>query len=276
MTRSILITGCSSGIGLAAAERLAADGWRVFATARKDEDVRRLAARFEALPLDYADSASIREAVDTVLSHTGGRLDALFNNGAYGQPGAVEDLTRDTLRRQFEANLFGWVELTNLVLPVMRRQGRGRIVMCSSLLGYVALPFRGAYTASKYALEGLTDTLRLELQGTGIHVALIEPGPIDTRFRANSWEAFRAHVDRESSPFRALYAQMEERLTKEGPAVPFTLPSDAVVSKLVHALEHPRPRARYRITVPAHLFWWLRRLLPTRLLDAVLRTASRG
>ena len=274
--RSILITGCSSGIGRAAAEGLIKRGWRVFATARKPEDVERLTAEgFEALRLDYDDSDSIRAAVDEILSRTGGRLDALFNNGAYGQAGAVEDLTRDTLRRQFETNLFGWVELTNLVLPIMRRQGYGRIVMCSSLLGYVALPFRGAYNASKYAIEGLTDTLRLELHGTRIHLSLIEPGPIATRFRANSWAALQRHIDREHSPFRAQYVNAEMRLTKEGPAAPFTLPPEAVVARLIHALESPRPHPRYRVTFPAHLFWWLRRLLPTRLLDSVMRSVSR-
>lgn len=272
LSRSILITGCSSGIGRAAADGLLARGWRVFATARKATDVDRLAADgFEALRLDYDDSESIHAAVGTILARTDGRLDALFNNGAYGQPGAVEDLTRDTLRAQFETNLFGWAELTNFVIPIMRRQGFGRIVMCSSLLGYAALPLRGAYNASKYALEGLTDTLRLELHGTRIHLSLIEPGPVATRFRANAWGAFRRNIDRERSPFRARYEGMEEKFTKEGPAMPFTLPPEAVVEKLVHALESPRPRPRYPVTVPAHLFWWLRRLLPTRALDAVLR-----
>lgn len=275
--RTILITGCSSGIGHCAAHALAHRGYRVFATARREEDVARLREEgLEALPLDLADSTSIQMAVDTVLEATGGRLDALFNNGAYGQPGAVEDLTRDVLRQQLETNLLGWLELTNLVIPVMREQGAGRIVQNSSVLGLVALPFRGAYNCSKFALEGLTDTLRLELHGSGVQVSLIEPGPISSRFRANAHAALATHIDRESSVFREQYAAAEQRLTKAGPAAPFTLPSEAVVRKLIHALESPRPRARYYVTVPTYLFGTLRRVLPTRGLDWVLRGVSRG
>ena len=160
--KSILITGCSSGIGAAAARALHARGWRVFATAREADDVARLKAEgLESLVLDLDDSASIGAAVTEVLERSGGRLDALFNNGGFGQVGAVEDLTRDALRAQFETNLFGWVELTNRVIPVMRRQGSGRIVMNSSVLGYAAFPYRGAYNAVKFALEGITDTPRL-------------------------------------------------------------------------------------------------------------------
>lgn len=277
MTRSILITGCSSGIGAAAARSLKTRGWRVFASARKAEDVERLRADgFEALRLDLDDSESIAQALRELLERTDGRLDALFNNGAYGQPGAVEDLSRDALRAQLETNLLGWFDLTNRVIPVMRRQGHGRIVMNSSVLGLVGLPFRGAYVASKFALEGLTDTLRLELRGSGIHVTLIEPGPITSRFRANAHAAFLRNIDRERSYFREKYAAAERRLTKQGPAAPFTLPPEAVVDALVHALESPRPKARYYVTVPTHLFGTLRRLLPTRTLDAILRAVSRG
>lgn len=277
MTRSILITGCSSGIGAAAARSLKTRGWRVFASARKAEDVERLRADgFEALRLDLDDSESIAQALRELLERTDGRLDALFNNGAYGQPGAVEDLSRDALRAQLETNLLGWFDLTNRVIPVMRRQGHGRIVMNGSVLGLVGLPFRGAYVASKFALEGLTDTLRLELRGSGIHVTLIEPGPITSRFRANAHAAFLRNIDRERSYFREKYAAAERRLTKQGPAAPFTLPPEAVVDALVHALESPRPKARYYVTVPTHLFGTLRRLLPTRTLDAILRAVSRG
>jgi NAD(P)-dependent dehydrogenase (short-subunit alcohol dehydrogenase family) len=205
-----------------------------------------------------------------ILSRTDGRLDALFNNGAYGQPGAVEDLTREVLRTQFETNLFGWHELTNLVMPVMRRQGYGRIVHNSSVLGLVALPFRGAYNASKYALEGLTDTLRLELQGTGIHVSLIEPGPITSRFRANAFAAYRRHIDPQSSVHRERYRQMEQRLTTDGPVVPFTLPPEAVLKKVIRALESRRPRARYYVTFPTWLFAFLKRVLTQRALDRIL------
>jgi NAD(P)-dependent dehydrogenase (short-subunit alcohol dehydrogenase family) len=269
--RSILITGCSSGIGRCAAERLRTRGYRVFATARKAEDVRQLAEEgFEACQLDLADSASIHLAVEQVMDATGGQLYGLFNNGAYGQPGAVEDLRREVLREQFETNLFGTHELTNAVIPVMRRQGYGRIVQNSSVLGFAAMRFRGAYNASKFALEGLTDTLRLELAGSGVRVSLIEPGPILSRFRDNAFLKYREHIDPALSPHRATYQAMEARLRKEGPAVPFTLGPEAVVDKLIHALEARHPRARYYVTVPTYLFGYLKRLLPTRALDALL------
>ncbi|OYY93244.1 MAG: short-chain dehydrogenase [Hydrogenophilales bacterium 28-61-23] len=275
--KSVLITGCSSGIGATVARGLSARGWRVFATARKADDVERLAAEgFESLRLDLDDSASIQAALDHVLSSTGGTLDALFNNGGFGQVGAVEDLTRAALREQFETNLFGWVELTNRVIPVMRRQGHGRIVMNSSVLGYAAFAYRGAYVAVKFALEGLTDTLRQELRGTGIHVALVEPGPIVSRFRENCLPHFEKHIDWRNSIHHAEYAEQLARLNKPGPAAPFTLPAEAVLEKVVHALENPFPKARYPVTVPAVAFRWLKRLLSTRAMDWVLLRASGG
>ncbi|MBS4098108.1 MAG: SDR family oxidoreductase [Sulfuricella sp.] len=273
--RSILITGCSSGIGLCVAEGLAARGYRVFATARRAEDVQKLQGRgLESLPLDLADSVSIRQTMQEVLRCSGGRLDALFNNGAYGQPGAVEDLRREVLREQFETNLFGTLELTNLVIPVMRAQGHGRIVMNSSILGFAAMPFRGAYNASKFALEGLTDTLRLELTGSGIFVSLIEPGPIESRFRANAYAAYQRNIDAEHSVHREKYLAMVRRLEKPGPAAPFTLPPQAVLEKVIHALESRRPKARYPVTVPTHLFAFLKRILPQRAMDWALLKAS--
>lgn len=275
--KSILITGCSSGIGLCVAKGLQERGYRVFATARKAADVATLQQQgLESLQLDLADSASITASLDTILERTGGRLDALFNNGAYGQPGAVEDLRREVLREQFETNLFGTHELTCRVLPVMRRQGHGRIIQNSSVLGLIALPFRGAYNSSKYALEGLTDTLRLELHGSGIQISLIEPGPVTSRFRANAFAKYQQHIDKANSPFRETYEAMERRLTKEGPAAPFTLPPEAVLAKVVHALESKRPQARYYVTFPTYLFATLRRLLPHRGLDWVLRRVSSG
>ncbi len=269
--RTILITGCSSGIGLCAAEQLKARGYRVFATARHNDDVSRLLSLgLESLQLDLRDSDSIRQAVATVLERTQGELYALFNNGAYGQPGAVEDLRREVLRAQFETNLFGWVELTNLILPVMRRQGYGRIIHNSSILGLVAMPLRGAYNASKFALEGLTDTLRQELVGTNIHVSLIAPGPILSRFRQNSLAILHQTIDIQNSPHRLRYETMLARLSKPGPAAPFTLPPEAVVKKLLHALEKPRPKPRYYVTFPTHLFALLRRVLRARSLDKIL------
>jgi len=269
--RSVLITGCSTGIGLCCAHGLQQRGYRVFATARQPEDVVRLADEgLEALQLDVDDSASIGTALETVLSRTGGTLYGLFNNAGFGQAGAVEDLTRDALRAQFETNLFGLIELQNRVIPIMRAQGEGRIIQDSSVLGLVALAYRGAYVASKYALEGITDTLRQELHGTNIYPVLIEPGPIETRFRANSLAAFRRNVDFENSVHRERYAGMLKRLETEGAAVPFTLPPEAVLDKLIKALEARRPKPRYYVTFPTYLFGTLKRWLPDRLMDKVL------
>ncbi|RFA31310.1 short-chain dehydrogenase [Alkalilimnicola ehrlichii] len=269
--QSILITGCSSGIGYAVAHGLKRDGYRVFASARKPADVQRLQTEgLECVQLDLDDSASIRTALEQVLVATGGTLDALFNNAAYGQPGAVEDLSREAIRAQFETNLFGTLELTNRVIPVMRRQGHGRIIQNSSVLGLAALPYRGAYNASKFALEGLTDTLRMELKGSGIAVSLIEPGPIESRFRANAEAAYRRRIKREGSAHEALYAALEQRLTNPGKGSGFTLPAEALLKPVRHALRSRRPKPRYYVTVPTHLFGWLRRFLSTRALDWVL------
>jgi len=271
MAKSILITGCSSGIGLALAKGLTARGWQVFAGVRRAEDVTQLAMiGLTGLLLDLRDSASIRAAVTEVLENTGGTLDALCNNAGYGQPGAVEDLSREVLREQFETNFFGTHELTTLVLPVMRHQCRGRIVYISSLLGYVALPYRGAYNASKYALEGLVDTLRLELRGSCIYVSLIEPGPVRSRFRENAYAAFQRNIDSIGSVHAAQYVAMERRFKIEGPVSIFTRGPEAVRAKIVHALESPHPQARYPVTFPAYLFAALRRLLPGRALDRIL------
>ena len=275
--KAVLITGCSSGIGECTALGLRARGYRVFASARKQDDVTRLEKMgFESVQLDLRDATSIARALDWTLGRTGGELYGLFNNGAYGQPGAVEDLTTDVLRAQFETNFFGWHELTRRVLPVMRRQGFGRIIQNSSVLGFVALKWRGAYNSSKFALEGLTDTLRMELAGTRIFISLIEPGPITSRFRENAYAAFKANIDVERSPFRDDYRRVEARLASESDEQPFTLPGEAVLAKVVHALESRRPKPRYYVTVPTHALAFARRVLPARWLDAVLRGASGG
>ncbi len=272
--KSVLITGCSSGIGNCLARGLKQRGYRVFATARQTVDVEVLAkAGFESLPLDLDSSSSIHAAVETVLARTQGRLYALINNGAYGQPGAVEDLSRATLRAQFETNVFGTQELTNLVIPAMRAQGEGRIIQISSILGIVCFAYRGAYNAAKFALEALSDTLRLELRNTNIHVSLIEPGPITSRFRANAYAAFKRHIDREHSVHREYYARVEQRLGGEKP-LPFTLPPEAVLKKAIKALEARRPKARYAVTFPTYLFAMLRRILPVRALDSILSAVS--
>ncbi len=269
--KSILITGCSTGIGRCAAEKLRELDYRVFATARKHKDVDQLIAEgFESVQLDLADSASIQDAVEIILKKTNGQLYALFNNGAYGQIGAVEDLTRSVLREQFETNLFGTHELTNLVIPVMRRQGEGKIIQNSSVLGFVALKYRGAYNASKFAMEGLTDTLRMELKGTGIHVSLIEPGPIATHFRQNSFALFKRNIDKNKSYHKEKYERTEQRLKTEGPVVPFTLGPEDVVRKLIQALESKKPKARYYVTFPTFMFDFLKRILPDKMLDNIL------
>jgi short-subunit dehydrogenase len=272
--KSVLITGCSSGIGHCLAHGLKQRGYRVFATARQAVDVESLSkAGFESFPLDLDSSSSIRTAVDMVLARTQGQLYALINNGAYGQPGAVEDLSRATLRAQFETNVFGTQELTNLVIPAMRAQGEGRIIQISSILGIVCFAYRGAYNAAKYALEALSDTMRLELRGTNIHVSLIEPGPITSRFRANAHAAFIRHIDREHSAHREYYARVEKRLEGSKP-MPFTLPPEAVLKQAIKALEARRPKARYAVTFPTTLFAVLRRILPVRALDSILAAVS--
>lgn len=271
MKKTILITGCSSGIGHCVAKGLHARGYRVFATARKRESVQALLAEgLESFHLNLTDSNTINFAFEEVMRRTDGELYALFNNGAFGLPGAVEDLSRDALRAQFETNVFGWQELTNLVIPVMRRQGYGRIIQNSSVLGFVALPFRGAYNASKYAIEGLSDTLRLELRGSNIHVSLIEPGPIKSQFRANAVNALSKYIDTDNSFHRETYQGVLNRLNKPGPAVPFTLPPEAVLERVIHALEARKPHARYYVTFPTHLFGILKRILSTRALDVLL------
>jgi len=271
-SKTILITGCSSGIGYTTAVELKNRGHHVIATARKPDDVARLIQEgFTATQLDLADSTSIQQAVNEAIELSGGKIDALFNNGAFGQPGAVEDLRRDVLRHQFETNLFGTHELTNLLIPMMRQQGHGRIIYNSSVLGLVAMTYRGAYNASKYALEGLADTLRLELHGTNIHISLIEPGPILSDFRKNAYLLYKENIDPSQSYHKKAYDSMEQRLQKEGPAVAFTLPASAVAEKVIHALESNRPKIRYYVTFPTYLFAFLKRILPMSWLDSLLR-----
>ncbi|MGZ8193848.1 MAG: SDR family oxidoreductase [Methylobacter sp.] len=269
---TILITGCSSGIGYATAIELKNRGHKVIATARKPEDVARLTQEgFTALQLDLADSESIHQAVKQAIKLTDGKIDALFNNGAFGQPGAVEDLTREVQRYQFETNLFGTHELTNLIIPLMHKQGHGRIIYNSSILGLVAMTYRGAYNASKFALEGLADTLRLELYGTNIHISIIEPGPILTSFRQNAFALYKKNIDPAHSFHKETYKIMEARLQKEGAAAAFTLPAKAVAEKVIHALEIKQPKIRYYVTVPTYLLAFLKRILPISWLDTLLR-----
>ncbi|MCX7101972.1 MAG: SDR family oxidoreductase [Methylobacter sp.] len=271
-SKTILITGCSTGIGYTTAMELKNRGHKVVATARKPDDVLRLQLEgFSAFQLDLADSNSIQTAVRLAIELTDGKIDALFNNGAFGQPGAVEDLSRDVLRFQFETNLFGTHELTNLILPLMRKQGHGRIIYNSSILGFVAMTYRGAYNASKFALEGLADTLRLELHGSNIHISVIEPGPILSDFRKNAFSLYKKNIDPTNSYYKETYKKMEVRLEREGAAAPFTLPAQAVAAKVIHALEAKNPKIRYYVTFPTYLFAFLKRILPMPWLDYLLR-----
>jgi len=268
---NILITGCSSGIGLSAATILHQRGYRVIASVRKPQDAKALTQLgIHPVLLDLNSSDSIHKAFAEVLTHFDGQLDALFNNAAYGQPGAVEDLRREVLEQQFATNVFGTQELTNLAIAQMRQQNHGRIIYNSSVLGLVAMSYRGAYNASKYAIEGLADTLRLELHDSPIHISLIEPGPILSQFRANAFSKYQQNIDKNNSHHSQAYHAMEQRLSTQGAAVPFTLPADAVVKKLIHALESTRPNIRYYVTFPTYLFATLKRILPHRLLDWVL------
>lgn len=271
--KSILITGCSSGIGYDAAHVLKARGWRVFATCRRDADVERLRGEgLESLRLDYRDTASIHAAFAEVAERTGGGPDALYNNGAYALPGALEDIPTDGIRELFEANFFGWHELTRLAIRAMRAKGGGRIVQCSSVLGLAAVRMRGPYVASKFALEGYTDALRLELRGSGIHVVTIEPGPIRTCFRRNARAPYERWVERDSPAWAEFYRDvLEKRLYDEDPRPDFMeLPPSAVTAKLIRALETMRPAPRYYVTTPTYMVGMLRRMLPTRWLDGIL------
>jgi len=272
MQKSILITGCSSGIGLDAAHGMRARGWRVFASCRQQRDCDRLRAQgFESPLIDYQDTDSITAGLAEVLEATGGTLDALFNNGAHGLPGAIEDVPTDGLRFIFESNVFGWHELTRQVIPVMREQGHGRIVQNSSVLGLVAFPWRGAYVATKYAIEGLTDTMRLELRGSGVKVILIEPGPITSKIREKAIPVFERFVDWENSVLRDRYeASLLKRLYESSGPDTFELPASAVTNKLAHAIEAKRPKARYYVTTPTYIAGYLRRILPTKAIDRIL------
>lgn len=272
MQKSILITGCSSGIGYDAAHGLAKHGWRVFATCRQEADCERLRAEgLESFRLDYDDEDSVISALAECLSRTGGTLDAVYNNGAYAIPGAVEDLPTDALRAIFNTNLFGYHDLIRRIIPVMRAQGHGRIINCSSVLGLVAARYRGAYNCTKFAMEGLTDTLRIEMKGTGIEVILIEPGPITSRIRQNAGPQFERWIDWENSPRVEQYRHgLRKRLYEDKGKDTFELPASVVTKKLIHALESANPKPRYYVTTATYIMGTLKRVLSTRLLDRIL------
>ena len=263
---SIIVTGCSSGIGAWCARALLKDGWRVFATVRKAEDLAALENDgIEAFLMDYTKPDTISKLVDDVFARTGGRLDALFNNGAYGQAGAVEDLPVEALRLQLETNVIGWHDLTRRIIPAMRAQGYGRIVQCSSILGIVPFKWRGAYNASKFALEGLTLTMRMELEGSGIEVSLIEPGPITSRFTANAIVNIERFIDLKGSVHAVEYERQMRRLKGESGPAKGKLEPDAVYTALKRALTAKKPKPHYIVTQPAKQGALLKKLLPAGL-----------
>lgn len=274
--QTIFITGCSTGIGLDTVRALSARGHRVIASCRKEQDVQKLITEgYEAVQMDVDDSNSIRQAFTQVLNKTENHLDVLINNAGFGQAGALEDISRDVLRAQFETNVFGLMELTNLAIPIMRKQNCGRIINISSVLGLISMPFRGAYNASKYAVEGICDTLRVELKSTGIRVICIEPGPIDSQFRDNVVDKSLKKVDIEHSYFRIQYQHMLTSFKQQKSTSVFTKKPEVVIQKLIHAIESPTPKAKYPVTFPTYLFIILKRLLTTSMLDRMLSYLSR-
>ena len=267
--KSVLITGCSTGIGLCIALGLQKKGYRVFPTVRSTNDLKNLQdLGFEAFQLDLSSSESIKAAVFKLFEKTDS-LYALINNGAYGQAGALEDISREAMDKQFQTNVFGWHELTNLILPKMRNLDSGRMIYISSVLGFVAMPFRGPYIASKFAIEGLVATLRLELINTNIKFSIIQPGPIESKFRQNAYKAFKVNVDSSNSHYLDQYQLMIKRL-KSDKNVKFTLPPEAVLKSALHALESSSPKNYYRVTFPTKLFALLGNILPSKLMDNIL------
>ncbi len=271
MEKTILITGCSSGIGYDTAHYLHKNGYRVFASARKEEDVKRLQKEgLESYLLDVTKPETIKKALASILKKTEGKLYALFNNAGYGQPGAVEDIPTEVLKEQFETNLFGLHELTRQVIPIMRAQGYGRIIQHSSVLGLVSLRFRGAYNSTKYAIEGLCDTLRLELANDNIYVTTINTGPVHSNFRVNATKKYYEHIHNKDTVFKTEYEKelIPHKENKEKD--PFTRDSDVVIKNIIHALEAKKPQARYYNTSATYLLGTLKRLLPTSWLDKIL------
>ncbi|MBN2824683.1 MAG: SDR family NAD(P)-dependent oxidoreductase [Campylobacterales bacterium] len=265
---NIVITGCSSGIGLATAHYLKDQGIKVYPSARKSEDVAKLKELgFEdAFVLDVTNYDHIRVAINEVLAKDG-KIDVWFNNAGFGQPGMVEDIETTILKEQFETNVFGLHEATRQIIAVMRKQGYGKVIQHSSVLGIISLSGRGAYNASKYAIEGLTDTLRLDLKGSNIHAVLLNTGPISSDFRKNAIAKLQANVDIQHSRFKELYIQNIEGNNKK---VPFN--EEAVsVAKVVHRIiQAKRPKPRYYITKATYILGYLKRFLSSKMLDRIL------
>ncbi|MEP3523876.1 MAG: SDR family NAD(P)-dependent oxidoreductase [Hyphomicrobiales bacterium] len=269
--KTILITGCSTGIGYTCAHGMKARGWKVFATARKDQDIARLQSEgFTTFYLDYCDEASIKACFDSVMAETGDTLDVLFNNGAYGLLGAIEDIKTDDLREQFEANFFGWHSLTKLIIPIMRKQMHGRIVQCSSVLGIVSGKHRSPYAATKHAVEALATSMRMELKAWNIRVSCIRPGPIETEFLATALKVLHEKVDMENTAHKVDYEASLSRMNKGNKSSAFKLGPEAVLAKLIHACEAKSPKPAYSVTKLTYIADIIRRLLPTALAERIL------
>lgn len=253
MQKSVLVTGCSSGIGLESALELKRQGFQILAACRKPDDVARMEGMgFTGILLDLDNPQSVDKAADSVIALTHNRLFGLFNNAGYGVYGPLSSISRAQMAQQFSTNFFGIHQLTMRLLPAMTPHGEGRIVMTSSVMGLISTPGRGAYAASKYALEAWSDALRMELRDSGVKVSLIEPGPIRTRFTEN--------VNQTS----------DKAVENPGIAARFTLGPDAVAAKVCHAFTSAKPKRRYPITLVTHVVGWLKRLLPGWLMDKIL------
>ena len=273
--KNILITGCSSGIGFATAKLLSNNGWQVFATCRKKSDVRKLInLGYSSFLLDYRDEKSIEKSLKEILSQTNGNLTALFNNGAYALPGALEDVPVEAMRQIFETNVFGWHHLTRRVIPIMKKQGYGRIIQCSSILGFITLAYRGPYNSTKWALEALSDTLRIELDKTNIHVISIRPGPINTKIKSNSTHHFERWINWQKSHISKKYEDfLIPRLYEKGHHR-FELEAEEVAKKVLTALESKNPKLVYNVTIPTYFMSYLIRLLPKSFFHKVLKFFS--
>ena len=264
---NIIITGCSTGIGLETALYLKERFITVYPTARDVQDVQMLKdLGFDALQLDVRDTTQIHNVIEYVMQKEG-KIDVWFNNAGFGQAGMLEDIHTSVLREQFETNVFGLHECTRQILPIMLQQGAGTIIQHSSVLGIISLAGRGAYNASKYAIEGLTDTLRLELKGTNIHPVLLNTGPITSDFRKNAMQKLKENVDIENSRFKEKYKlSLEAKKSK----VPFNEEAEAVASIVHKIILDKTPKPRYYITKATYLHGYLKRLLSTSLLDKLL------
>jgi len=269
---NIVITGCSTGIGLETVKYLRHKGIKVYPTARAQKDVEMLISLgFDnAMQLDVTKPRQIEEVITHVLAKES-KIDVWFNNAGYGQAGAIEDIKTDILKEQFETNVFGLHECTRQIIPVMREQGHGKIIQHSSVLGLISLFGRGAYNASKYAIEGLTDTLRLELEGTNIHAVLLNTGPITSNFRITAMKKLQENVDIKNSVFQKEY---EKNLQGKHKKVPFNEEADAVASIVHKIIRTEKPKPRYYITKATYILGYMKRIVSTHILDKILAKLS--